>query len=169
MKLAVFQGFSQDIVLDLTGLSASRLRSYRESGIVKPKKAEQSFQYSFQDVLTLKLIKQLILRDVKPMYIKNASRYFDDIDPSKSLLHYKLYFRDDTKEIIYFGDEPGQMINASQFGQLILDGVALILPIGEELEKVRVHIIDFDQSIRRGLKQKKLIPFREALKQHGLG
>ncbi len=168
MKLAVFHGFSQDMVLDLTGLSPSQLRSYRESSAVKPQKTEQGYQYSFQDVLTLKLVKQLTRRNVKPAHIKNASKYFDDIDPFKSLLQYKLYLRDDSKEIIYFGDKPGQLINASKWGQLLIDGVLLVLPIGEELEPVRQQVIDFDAIIQRGLKQKKLIPFRDALKKHGL-
>jgi DNA-binding transcriptional MerR regulator len=169
MALTIFEGFSQDFVLDFTGLKISQLRGYREAGVVKPPKKQQGYEYSFRDVLTLKLVHQLTVYGVKPINIKNASSYLGKINPEKSLLHHKLYIRSDTKEIIFFGTKTKHAINASKFGQLLVDGVLLILPVGEQLEKVRIHIVDFDRNVQRGLKQRKLIPFREALKQHGLG
>ena len=169
MRLSVFKGFSQDMVLDLTGITASQLKSYRESKTVKPKRTSQGFLYSFQDVLTLKLVSQLLKMNVSPSNVKSASKYFHEIDPSKCLLNYKLYIREDNKEILFLG-EASETVSASRWGQLIIDKVVRVVPVGEAMEEVRNKVIELDASIKRGASQSKLIPFREALKKHhGLG
>jgi DNA-binding transcriptional MerR regulator len=172
MALKVFNGFSLDMAADLSGLKSHEINRLRDFGVVKPTKTRQGFSYSFADLLMLRLVRQLRLNDVKLKDIHQANKYLSDLDPSRNLNNYKLYIRTDSKEIVFFGDQVDNrhaLISASKFGQLLLAGLLVVIPVGRQLENLRRNVISFDRDLDRSMRAQKVIPLDAVLAQHGLG
>lgn len=167
----VFDGFSQDMVQDFTGLKAWEVRRIREYGIVVPEKTAVGFKYSFADVLMLRLCKELKYRyEVSLNNIKRANQYFALLDPSTKLDNYRLFVRSDTGEILFFGDEYNgdeALINASKLGQLAIKGAIIILPVGKHLEHVRQNLVRLDERLSKSLKSRKFISLGEMKRKYG--
>jgi DNA-binding transcriptional MerR regulator len=171
MALKVFKGFSLDMAADLSGLDKSEIKRLRNYGIVSPPRTKQGFAYTFANLLMLRLIKQLRLNDVNLKDIRNAHEYLSELDPNKNLREFKLYIRTDSKEIVYFGEKPDNrhaLINASKFGQLLLDGLLVVIPVGKQLEQVRQNVIDFDRELDQSMRSTKVIPLDKVLARYGL-
>jgi len=171
--LKIFNGFSLDMSSGLSHLSVRDIDSLRLHGVVKPEKTSRGFIYSFRDLLMLRVVRQLKLNDVKLKNIRQADKYLRDIDPSRDLSNYKLYIRDDTKDVLYLGDDLEKsnlsIINASRQGQLHLQRFLTILPVGKQLEQVRQDIFRMDDELDRSMRARKIISLDAVLKKHGLG
>jgi DNA-binding transcriptional MerR regulator len=171
MALKFFNGFSLDMAADLSGMDKREISRLREYGVVSPPKTKQGFSYSFANLLMLRLIKQLRLNDVTLKDIGQAHEYLTGLNPDRSLREYKLYIRTDSREIVYFGERPENhhaLISASKFGQLLLDGLLVVIPVGKQLEQVRQNVINFDHDLDRSMRAKKVIPLDTVLARHGL-
>jgi DNA-binding transcriptional MerR regulator len=144
MTLQAFDGFQLDFASELSGLKPSTVATLRKHGIVKPERKSVGYSFSFADVLTLRLVRQLIDMGVKAKKIYLAHEYLSNIDPSKCLLHLELAINYDTGDIIKIGEN---LVSLSSHGQLLLPGVNYIIPIGHNLEQVRKNVIKLDQRL----------------------
>lgn len=169
MALKIFKGFALDEAADLSGLHKWEISRLKQYGVVVPKRTKQGWSYSFTDLLMLRLVKQLRENGVKLANVRKAHEHLSNIDPEKSLRNHKLYIRSDTKDIVYFGQMDGKTpISASQFGQLLMRGVLIILPVGVQLEAVRKNVIALDKDLDRSMRSKRVISLDTVLKRHGL-
>ncbi|MBK7745701.1 MAG: MerR family transcriptional regulator [Candidatus Obscuribacter sp.] len=87
MALKVFEGFQLEMVSELSLLSASSINTLRRHGMVTPVKQSGGYLYSFADVLTLRVIRQLRENDVPLKNIVKAHDYLSKLNTSKSLFN----------------------------------------------------------------------------------
>ena len=167
MGLKVFLGFAREMAVDLTGLSTGELRTLRQHKVVKPELTDEGYRYSFQDLLILRVVRSLKHYGVKVKNIKAAHHYLQQVEPEKNLSSFKLYVRDDTRQILGLGPDPNVMRAFDQFGQLMASNLLTILPIGKELEETRQEVINFDRRLSKSLKERKVIPLSEIDREYG--
>ncbi len=169
MALKVFEGFAREQAAEFSGLTPGEIAWLRESKIVTPKRTKEGYQYTFQEILMLKLIKSLKVFGVPLKNVKAAQSYLKDLDPNKSLINYMLYVNMHDKSILYLGELPQEssMVSLSHAGQLMHKNLLAILPVGEELENCRREVIELDKTIDRGLKAKRVISLDQLKKKYG--
>lgn len=146
MGLKVIQGFQIEIASELSLMSVSSINSLRKNGLVSPAKSSVGYRYSFADVLTLRIIRQLRENGVSFSNIKKAHEYLAKIEPSKNLFNLEIAVRKDTGEVIEIGEN--LLVNLSKHGQLNLP-FCHILPIGKTLEPIRQNVLEFDRRMSR--------------------
>jgi len=167
--MKVFDGFQLDLAEELSGLSRQRINWLRENGIVEPEKVAGGFKYTFQDLLMFKLVRVLEMNKVKIRNIERAAKFLEEFDLSKKLTGVKLYIRDDTRQILYVGEDPQK----DQFvmmdgGQFVHAKLLTILPVGKHLEQMRQNVLSFDKELDKSLHSRKTIPLGKLLKQYGV-
>ncbi|MBK9618869.1 MAG: MerR family transcriptional regulator [Candidatus Obscuribacter sp.] len=146
MALKVFEGFQLEMVSELSLLSASSINTLRRHGMVTPVKQSGGYLYSFADVLTLRVIRQLRENDVPLKNIVKAHDYLSKLNTSKSLFNLEIAVRKDTGEVVAVGEN---LVNLSRHGQLQIREVCHIIPIGRTLERVRKNIVELDRRLTR--------------------
>lgn len=168
--MKVFDGFALDMASDVTGLSKGEIRWLIKQKILAPKKVAGGYQYSFSELLMLRLVRLLKLNRVRVKNIKRAREYIKEIDPSKDLTNMKLYVQANTQEILYIGEHPqdGVHVNMSDFGQLVASNLLDILPIGRDLEHMKRGVLNLDETLSARVRSKNLIPADDVLKEYGI-
>lgn len=169
--LKVFTGFQLDVAADFTGLKHSQIDRLRKNGVIKPTKTSTGYCYSFQDLLTLRLVRQLLLNDVTIGNITKAHDYLTGYSPEQNLANIKLYVSQETKEILYIGDpsndEKQFLVSMNRYGQMVLKGLVTILPVGRQLEGMRRDVIKLDKQLDKGLKAVKVVSLDTLRKKYG--
>ncbi|MBZ0189530.1 MAG: MerR family transcriptional regulator [Candidatus Obscuribacterales bacterium] len=168
--MKIFNGFALDMASDVTGLSKGEIRWLIKQKILSPKKVAGGYQYTFSELLMLRLVRLLKMNRVRVKNIKRAREYIKGVDPSKDLTNMKLYVQANTQEILYIGEHPqdGIHVNMSEFGQLVASNLLEILPVGRDLEHMRRGVLDLDETLSSRVSSKDLIPADDVLKLYGI-
>ena len=169
--MKVFDGFTADMASDFTGLTPGEIEWLRSQGIVLPKRAKAGYYiYTFTELLMMRLVKLLKLNKIKVKNIKKSKDYLKNIEPSKRLFNLKLYIHSSSGDILYLGEEPQNnvMVNMTKFGQLMAQNLLDILPVGRDLEELRLEVVGLDDSLAERIQSPKLIPMEQVFKKYGI-
>ena len=122
-----------DFASDFSGLSGFQIRNLEKKEILSPTRANGCKHYTFQDVLILRLIRILKAEGIHYSRITNAFEYLRHWDPEKPLSSYVLVH--DKRDVFSLMD--AGPVNATQFGQIYLQGIKNLHAIGSALERTR--------------------------------
>ncbi|MBA4026793.1 MAG: hypothetical protein C0473_00985 [Cyanobacteria bacterium DS3.002] len=150
MSLKFLDGFQLEMASELSGLKPASINTLRNKNVVVPAKTANGYAYSFADVLTLRVIRQLRDNGVPPVKIYKAHDYLSTLDCSNSLAGLMLAVRTDTGDVLEVGDH---MVSLSQYGQLIIAGAVSIIPIGRTLEPLRQNVVELDKRFSQKRRQ----------------
>jgi DNA-binding transcriptional MerR regulator len=137
--------FTSDFAEDFSGLSQGQILQLEKKGILTPSRQRGLKYYSFNDIYVLKTIRILRREGIKHLKIENAFEYLRTISPEDSLSSFVLLH--DFKEVYSVID--GRKLQASRYGQLVLESVLDLIAVGSELEATRKVMAHFVKEIKR--------------------
>lgn len=134
-----------DFAEDFSGLSTSQIHRLEQKGIITPVKRRGAKYYEFGDIYVLRLYRLLRRAGIAYTNITHAFEYLKQLGNETPLSSFLLGY--DNKHVFtYF--HPG-LVNATQGGQIILDGTLPVLSVGTELEGVRLRMQREAKSLKR--------------------
>lgn len=137
--------FTSDFAEDFSGLSLSQIKSLEDKGILEPVKKGRSKYYGYGDIYILRIFKILKRQGVQHANIRNAYEYLRTLNPEQSLSSFLLLH--DRKHVYTVID--GNHLNASKFGQMILNGTIKMIAVGSELEQMRCQMNEYVETLHK--------------------
>lgn len=138
--------FTVDFASDFSGLSESKISTLEKKGILKPEKHGRSRYYTYADIYILRIFKILLSLGIKNVDISAAYEYLKDLRPDQPLSSFSLLH--DQKKVYAILDSR-ELVNASAWGQRILEGTIQLEAIGSELERLRKGINSYVTGLKR--------------------
>lgn len=138
--------FTVDFAADFSGLSESRISALEKKGILKPERHGRSRYYTYPDIYVLRIFKILLGLGIRNVDISAAYEYLKDLKPDQPLSSFSL-LHDNRK--IYAILDSKELVNASAWGQRILEGTIQLEAIGSELERLRKGINDYVSGVKK--------------------
>lgn len=124
-----------DYAEDFSGLSQAQIRNLVKKEILKPKKQNNAFYFSYTDIYILRIFRILRRCGLKHLSISSAFDYLKQVSPQQVLSSYALFHN--SVDVFTIMDCTQYYVMASQGGQLILPETLQIISVGSELEAIR--------------------------------
>ena len=142
--------FTSDFAEDFSGLSQKQIRSLEKAGALTPIREHGCKYYNYTDICILKTAKILKRNGIKPSTIKNALEYLQDLDIQQPLTSFILLH---DRQSVYALLE-NRKVNASKWGQMVLDGTIETIALGSELEHTRQAMRNYVSEMSRRINDK---------------
>lgn len=150
--------FTSDFAEAFSGLSSSQIKRLEVEGLLKPEKSRGVKYYTYGDIYILRVVKILLRAGIKSFKIESAFQYLRDLKPEDPLSSFVLLH--DNNEV-YTVIDLSKLIQASTWGQLMLDNVPQLIAVGSELEQTRQkmnnYVADLKQAASKASKAKSKI------------
>jgi DNA-binding transcriptional MerR regulator len=145
--------FTSDFAEAFSGLSSSQIKRLEDSGLLKPERSRGVKYYTYGDIYILRVIKILLREGLKNFTIESAFQYLRDLKPEDPLSSFVLLH--DNKDVYTVIDGTQFLVQASTWGQMMLNDVPQVFAVGSELEQTRLKMNSYVASLKTAAQQAK--------------